>query len=328
MASVTEAEMAISLLSVGGTACIHRFLSAQKLIEILRDVEKYILDQKENAEFCSDNSFLSNLKIGISLGVNNALNSYILDEIKDNGLSQIVGFVIVDVAHGHHQMVFDTIDHLNMIKSWNPIAYGELDIIVGNICTTHAALDLKNRGISAIKVGVGPGSRCTTRISTGMGCPQLSAIKDISETMYGSGIKIIADGGFINDGDLVKAFAAGADFCMSGSMFAGTRETPGNQITIPNGPPVKIYEGSASTNNQVNFSNKEAEDVISEGVTTFIQYRGNVNKIIKRITGHIQSGMSYAGVNSIEELKEYGKEPSNWVRITHSGFVEGTPHGA
>jgi len=175
-------------------------------------------------------------------------------------------------------------------------------------------------------------SMCKTRTATGIGCPQLTAIQDVHNALVEVGkreeINIIADGGFKEDGDFVKALAAGADFCMSGSVFAGTHETPGNIISVADGSMVKIYEGMASVNAQVNQFGKEAEDVISEGVTTFVPYKGRVSRILKRVQGHIQSGMSYCGVDSIKELQEYGSNPDNWIKVTTHGYVEGTPHGS
>jgi IMP dehydrogenase len=226
----------------------------------------------------------------------------------------------IDVAHGHHKLVKDCI--VNMREK-----YKDIGIIAGNVCTYAGSLDLFKWGADTIKVGVGPGSVCTTRIKTGAGYPQLSAImsakqakKDYMEANPQSSEKfIIADGGIKSYGDIAKALAAGADTVMMGSIFAGCKQTPGQVFRNEKEEMIKNYRGMASVSAQSDFG---IENFNEEGISLTVKYRGNVKHIISRLQKGLRSGMSYSGARTIGALQE----AAEFVRITQNGLFEGQPH--
>ncbi len=174
-------------------------------------------------------------------------------------------------------------------------------------------------------------SVCTTRIKTGFGFPQLSAVQNIYKYLVANdltNIKLIADGGIKQEGDIVKALVGGADFVMIGGMIAGTDKTPGQVISM-HGDKYKMYEGMASTNTQVSFFNKSSDDIAPEGESTQVKYlgKGSFEKKVKNIKKYIQTGMSYAGCHDLEEFKKFGLKDKNWIIQTLAGTIEGTPHG-
>ena len=236
-------------------------------------------------------------------------------------ITESVDAVVIDSSHGHSKNVVNT---LKRVKSEFP----ELDVVVGNIATAEAARYLVEAGADGIKVGIGPGSICTTRIIAGCGVPQLSAIYDAAHAIKGSGIPVIADGGLRYSGDCVKALAAGGDSVMIGSMFAGTEESPGETI-IYNGRKFKTYRGMGSIDamkagskdryfqSDVNNDNK----LVPEGIVGRVPFKGSLSETVYQLVGGIRAGMGLCGAKDIPAL-----EKAKFVRITSNGVVESHPH--
>jgi IMP dehydrogenase len=233
-----------------------------------------------------------------------------------------VDAVAIDTAHAHTKSV---INILKEIKRNFPA----LDVIAGNIGTAEAAKRLVDEGADALKVGIGPGSICTTRIIAGVGIPQLSAIYNVAKAIEGSGIPVIADGGIRYSGDIIKAIAAGADSIMAGSLFAGVEESPGDTI-IYNGRKFKAYRGMGSIDAMQQGSKdryfQDMEDdirkLVPEGIEARVPYKGSIAEVIYQMTGGLRAGMGYLGTKNIAMLKKNGK----FVRITNSGIIESHPH--
>ena len=233
-----------------------------------------------------------------------------------------VDAIVIDTAHGHTKSV---IKILKDIKK----RYTGIDVIVGNIGTAEAAKKLVSEGADAVKVGIGPGSICTTRIIAGVGIPQLSAIYNVSRAISGTGVPVIADGGIRYSGDIIKAIAAGADSIMAGSLFAGVEESPGETI-IYNGRKFKAYRGMGSIEAMQQGSKdryfQDVEDdiqkLVPEGIAARVPYKGTLSEVIYQMTGGLRAGMGYVGAKNISILKSEGK----FVRITNSGIIESHPH--
>ncbi len=230
-----------------------------------------------------------------------------------------VDIITVDSAHGHSQGV------LNMIKTIRA-EFPELDIIGGNIVTAQAAIDLVEAGATAVKVGVGPGSICTTRVVAGVGVPQLTAVNDVYEVCKNLEVGVIADGGIKLSGDIVKALAAGADCVMVGGLLAGTEEAPGEEV-IFNGRKFKVYVGMGSMaamkrGSGDRYFQGKAKKLVPEGIEGRVAYKGALSDVIFQLCGGIRAGMGYCGTPTIEVLKRDGK----FVKITGSGLKESHPH--
>lgn len=230
-----------------------------------------------------------------------------------------VDVVVLDSAHGHSENVLKC---LRMIKE----KYPDLPVIAGNIATGEAAKDLIEAGADAVKVGMGPGSICTTRVVAGIGVPQISAVMDAYAVAKEYGIPVIADGGIKYSGDITKAIAAGADVCMMGSMFAGCEESPGD-FELYQGRKYKVYRGMGSIAGMENGSKdryfqSNAKKLVPEGVEGRVAYKGLVEDTVFQLLGGLRSGMGYCGVQNIEELKENGK----FVKITAASLKESHPH--
>lgn len=232
-----------------------------------------------------------------------------------------VDIIAVDSAHGHSKGVIERIKEIRE-------AFPDLDIIGGNIVTPEAALDLIEAGVNAVKVGVGPGSICTTRVVAGVGVPQISAVMQVAEVCHEKGIGVIADGGIKLSGDVVKAIAAGADCVMLGGMLAGTDEAPGEEI-LYNGRKFKTYAGMGSLaamkrgSSDRYFQLESATDkLVPEGIESMVPYKGRLKDTVYQICGGLRSGMGYCGAPTIKDLKENGK----FVKITGAGLVESHPH--
>lgn len=233
-----------------------------------------------------------------------------------------VDAVVIDTAHGHTKGV---VEALNKVKK----EYPDLDVVVGNIATAEAAKYLVDNGADAVKVGIGPGSICTTRVIAGVGFPQLSAIMDVSKAIKGSGVPVIADGGIRYTGDIPKAIAAGADSVMLGSLLAGTKESPGETV-IFEGRKFKTYRGMGSLE-AMNKGSKDryfqdVEDdikkLVPEGIVGRVPYKGELFESIHQFVGGLRAGMGYCGTDTIEKLQENGR----FVKITASGIRESHPH--
>ena len=233
-----------------------------------------------------------------------------------------VDAIVIDTAHGHTKGVVSV---LKSIKKEFP----ELDVVVGNIATAEAAKYLVNAGADAVKVGIGPGSICTTRVVAGVGFPQFSAVLEVAAALKGSGVPVIADGGIRYTGDIPKALAAGADCVMLGSLLAGTKESPGETI-IYEGRKFKSYRGMGSVEAMKEGSKdryfQDVEDdikkLVPEGIVGRVPYKGDLYESIHQFVGGIRAGMGYCGAKDIETLKEIGK----FVKITSSGISESHPH--
>lgn len=233
-----------------------------------------------------------------------------------------VDVVFVDTAHGHNRKVIDTV---KLIKS----KYPKLQVVAGNIATAQAAEDLIKAGVDAVKVGIGPGSICTTRIIAGVGVPQLTAIMEVAKIASKYGVPVIADGGIKQTGDVAKAIAAGADTVMIGNLFAGHEESPGEKI-IFEGRAYKIYRGMGSLGAMQDgsadryFQDAEAEltKYVPEGIEGRIPYKGNVCDTVYQITGGLRSAMGYCGCADIESMKKNAQ----FTRITNAGLLESHPH--
>jgi IMP dehydrogenase len=228
---------------------------------------------------------------------------------------------VIDTAHGHSKGVIETLKEVKKL-------FPDIDIIVGNIATREAALALVEAGADAVKVGIGPGSICTTRIIAGVGVPQLSAIFEVSEALKGTDIPVIADGGIRYSGDIVKALAAGADTIMAGSLFAGVEESPGETI-IFNGRKFKSYRGMGSLEAMEKGSKdryfQDMEDdikkLVPEGISARVPFKGSLYEVIYQMIGGLRAGMGYCGAHTISELHN-----AKFTKITYAGVTESHPH--
>jgi IMP dehydrogenase len=273
-----------------------------------------IIKVKEHPKSCKDS--LGRLRVAAAVGVTDDTLQRV-EKLVEAGVDAIV----IDTAHGHTQGV---VLKLKEVKGEFP----DLNVIVGNIATPEAAKYLVEAGADAVKVGIGPGSICTTRIIAGVGVPQLSAINEVAKAIKGSGVPVIADGGIRYTGDIVKAIAAGADSVMLGSMFAGVEESPGETI-IYEGRKFKSYRGMGSIEAMQQGSKdryfQDAEDdikkLVPEGISGRVPYKGSLAEVMYQIIGGIRAGMGYCGSASVEKLKG-----SKFVRITSAGVRESHPH--
>jgi IMP dehydrogenase len=233
-----------------------------------------------------------------------------------------VDAIAIDTAHGHTKSVIDILRDIKKI-------FPGTEIVAGNIGTADAAKMLVDEGADAVKVGIGPGSICTTRVVAGVGVPQLSAIYNVARAIDGSGVPVIADGGIRYSGDIVKALAAGADSIMAGSLFAGVEESPGETI-IYNGRKFKTYRGMGSVEAmQLGSKDRYFQDMeddihklVPEGITARVPYKGTLNEVIYQFLGGLRSGMGYCGARDIPTLKREGR----FVRVTSAGVTESHPH--
>ncbi len=273
-----------------------------------------IIKIKENPNSCKDEK--GRLRVAAAVGVaGNTLER--VEALIEAGVDAIV----IDTAHGHSKGVLDM---ARLVKQKFP----NTDLIVGNIATAEAALDLIAAGADAIKVGIGPGSICTTRISAGVGVPQLTAVYDVAQAVKGTGIPVIADGGIRYTGDIVKAIAAGADTIMAGSLFAGVDESPGETI-IFEGRKFKTYRGMGSVEAMQEGSKdryfQDMEDdikkLVPEGIVGRVPYKGSLAEVIHQMAGGLRSGMGYTGSATIEALQK-----AKFIKITSAGFAESHPH--
>ena len=304
MDTVTEARMAIAMAKAGGIGIIHRNLS-------IEDQVKNVIEAKKSG--------LAGAAVGVG----------------DDGFARAaalieagVDVVVVDTAHGHHRAVLDSVARIRK-------AFPSINIIGGNIGTRAGAQALINAGVDAVKVGVGPGSICTTRVVAGVGVPQVTAIMEAHKACVKAGIPLIADGGLQFSGDIVKAIVSGADTVMLGSLLAGTDESPGEVIEI-NGLKYKGYRGMGSLGamqsrgEQKSYSKDRymqddvlAEDkLVPEGIEGKVAARGPVAVVVHQLVGGLRSGMGYAGAPTIADLQKNGR----LIQITAAGLQESHPH--
>ncbi len=257
------------------------------------------------------------LRVGAAIGVNKDALSRADILIKSE-----VDFLVVDTAHGHSEMVISTVKALKK-------KYPKIDVIAGNIATKKAALDLKKAGVDAVKVGIGPGSICTTRIVSGVGVPQITAIDEVSRALKRSNVKVIADGGIRFSGDISKAIVAGADTVMLGGLFAGTQESPG-EIELYQGRTYKNYRGmgsiaamkDGSKDRYFQDDNNEKDKLVPEGIEGRVPYKGPLSSILYQLVGGLRSSMGYIGCKNINEMHNKAK----FVRVTDAGVNESHVH--
>lgn len=275
---------------------------------------KDIIKVKQHPLSCKDE--FGRLRVAAAVGVSKDTFERI-EALVNSGVDAIV----IDTAHGHSKGV---IHLLKEVKK----KFKNLDVVVGNIATGDAAKDLAHAGADGIKVGIGPGSICTTRVIAGVGMPQLSAIMNVASALKDAGIPVIADGGIRFTGDIPKALAAGANSVMMGSMFAGTEESPGETI-IYEGRKFKSYRGMGSLEAMQKGSKdryfQENEDdikkLVPEGISARVPYKGTLKEVMHQLIGGLRAGMGYCGADNLESLKG-----AKFVKITQSGMVESHPH--
>jgi IMP dehydrogenase len=300
MDTVTESKMAIAIAKAGGIGIIHRNLDIKKQIEEIKKVKK----QK--------------LLVGAAVGAG-PLELRRAEAI----LKEKIDLIVVDTAHGHSKKVAQIIKIIKKNKT------KKTTLCAGNIATAEAAKFLIKLGVDVIKVGIGPGSICTTRLIAGIGVPQLSAILDVKKGVKNNKTKIISDGGIKYSGDIAKALAAGADAVMIGSLFAGTKETPGRLIK-KNGKLYKSFRGmgsvgamnKGSADRYFQKKQKDSSKYVPEGVEGYVKFKGDVGDIIYKLIGGLRSSMGYLGAKKIINLRI----KPNFVKITKAGFYESMVH--
>ena len=299
MDTVTESKMAIAIAKSGGLGIIHKNLNPKNQALEVKKVKK------------------NNIFVGAAVGT----NEEDIDRVYKL-LESKVDLIVVDTAHGHTKKVLTIINKIKKISK-------KTIVCAGNIATGKAAKFLADSGADIVKVGMGPGSICTTRLVTGIGVPQLSAVLDVKKALKNYKTKIISDGGIKFSGDIAKAIAAGADAVMIGSLFAGTEESPG-KIFKHKGKLYKKFRGmgsagAMSTGSADRYFQKKNKDILKyvpEGVESIVQFKGPVNKIIYQLIGGLKSSMGYMGSKTIKNLQK----KSEFVKITKAGFYESMVH--
>ena len=300
MDTVTESKMAIAIAKAGGIGVIHRNLNIKKQIQEIKKVKK------------------KNMLVGAAVGAGPLELKRAEAVLKEN-----IDLIVVDTAHGHSKKVAEIIKAIIKMKT------KKTTLCAGNIATAEAAKFLIKLGVDIVKVGIGPGSICTTRLVAGIGVPQLSAIIEVKKGVKNNKTKIISDGGIKYSGDIAKALSAGADAVMIGSLFAGSLETPGKLIK-KNGKLYKSFRGmgsvgamnKGSADRYFQIKQKDASKYVPEGVEGFVKYKGGVRKIIYKLIGGLKSSMGYLGAKKVTFLKN----KPNFVKITKAGFYESMVH--
>jgi len=299
MDTVCEAEMAIALAELGGLGMIHRFLPIAEHADQVRRV-------KDAGE-----GFLCGAAIGTDHDMERRARALV---------AAGVDVLVMDIAHGHADHAVDGVKHLKDL-------FPDTDLMAGNVATAEGAIDLADAGADAVKVGVGPGGVCTTRLVAGVGVPQLTAVDDVARA--GIGVPIIADGGIRTSGDIAKALAVGADTVMIGSLLAGTKESPGDVEQTSRGL-VKRYRGMASREAVERRAARHGEELdeeyfeqrAAEGVEGTVPYRGSVAKVIGSLMGGVRSSMSYLDATDLASFRANAA----FIRVTANGLRENHPH--
>ncbi|KAF5275507.1 hypothetical protein FQR65_LT16605 [Abscondita terminalis] len=312
MDTVTESKMAIKLAQLGSIGVIHKNLTIEQQAKEVELVKNFKIDLKEFPTATIDNK--GKLRTCAAVGVNQDS----LERVKSL-ISAGVDVLIVDSAHGDSEGIIKTVKEIKKL-------YPNQQLIAGNICTVSGAKNLIAAGVDGVKVGIGPGSICTTRVIAGVGVPQITAINDVYNYLKDTDITLIADGGIKLSGDIVKAIAAGANLVMLGSMLAGTDEAPGQIIEV-NGRQFKSYQGMGSLSAMKRGSSDRyfqngSKKLVPEGIEALIKYKGNVEDVIYQLIGGLRSGMGYTGSSTIDDLIKNGQ----FVRISTSGLIESHPH--
>ena len=312
MDTVCDSEMAFALYKLGGVGCIHRFMSiSEQVVEVTKlksQIDSTVeleMDFVWGVMYDDWHTEIRQVPIMAAIGVSDS------DLIRAKRLMDAgANIILIDVAHGHTKQV------LNMIKSlkyFTKTSHQHVDIIAGNIATAEAAEDLQNAGADGLRVGIGSGSLCTTRIKTGFGVPSITCLSEIARVAI---VPIMADGGIRTSGDITKAIAFGADCVMLGSLIAGTSQSPGERILKGSGL-FKRYRGSASLETKTTHG-QENRNI--EGESTVIPFKGDVEPIIYDLLDGIRSGLSYCGASNISQFNP------EYVEITNAGMIEAKPH--
>lgn len=313
MDTVTEEAMATALAQLGGMGVIHKNMPIEDQAKMVERVKSAEVTNPQQAATDNQKRLLCGAAVGVGT---NALE-------RVSALVQAgVDIVVIDSAHGHSQGVIDTIKEVRS-------TYPDLDIMGGNIISAKGAQDLIAAGCTAVKVGIGPGSICTTRVISGVGVPQLTAISDVASVARHYDVGVVGDGGIKQSGDIPKAIACGADVVMIGSMFAGCEETPGQVIEVY-GQQVKNYVGMGSLSAMRRGSSdryfqggiSELDKLVPEGIEATVKYKGAVKDVTYQLLGGLRSGMGYCGCETITELKENAQ----FTLITTNGLQESHPH--
>ncbi len=315
MDTVTESKMAIAMAQEGGIGMIHKNMSIEAQKEEVLKVKEAPVDLSLHPNAVVDAK--GRLLCGAAVGVGANTLERVASLVKAG-----VDCLTVDSAHGHSANI------LKVVKAIHE-AYPELEIIAGNIVTKEAAEDLIKAGAVTVKVGIGPGSICTTRVVSGVGMPQATAVDEVATYCKDKGICVIADGGIKYSGDIVKALAIGADTVMLGSMLAGTEEAPG-EIFESNGKKYKSYVGMGSlaamkrgsADRYFQKTEAKVEKLVPEGIEAKVPYKGEVTSVLYQLCGGLRSGMGYCGAINTDELKKR----SVFVQITNAGLTESHPH--
>lgn len=289
MDTVTEGDMAKAMSNLGGVGILHRFINIEQQIKELETVKK---------------SSSPLLAASVGIGERGKERAKAL-------FNAGVELITIDIAHGHSLQMME-------LTSWIKKEFPSIEIIAGNVATPEAVKDLAHAGADAIKVGIGPGSMCTTRLITGCGLPQLTAIAMCKLEAEKYNIPIIADGGLKTSGDIFKAFCAGADSVMVGSLLAGTLETPGK---VRHGK--KLYRGMASRSAQDSWRGGVAKGMAPEGESHMINIKGHVENVVMELTGGVRSGMSYINATEFSEIKDNAR----FIKMSTSGIRESVAHG-
>ncbi len=309
MDTVCEYKMAIKMVELGGVGCIHRFMTIDEQCEQVSKVVEYInnnhMYEHWGVMYDDWHSEINQIPVMAAIGVNDVDIERAVRLVLSG-----VNIILIDVAHGHH------INVKNMIRKLRETLPTSVDIIAGNISTKESAEDLCEWGVDGLRVGIGGGSLCTTRIQTGHGVPNVTSIIDCVE---GSSVPVMADGGIRNSGDIAKALSVGADCVMLGSLLAGTKESPGKIVEKGNGSLYKRYRGSASL--ETKSAHKQSTKHV-EGESTMIPFKGSVEYIIDKLNDGLKSALSYSGSKDIKEFHW----KSEVMEITPSGMAESKPH--
>lgn len=312
MDTVTEDRMAIALSTLGGLGFIHKNMPAEVQAQMVQNVKEAPVTS-EDASVDAKGRLIVGAAVGVSANTLERVRALV-----EAG----VDIVTVDSAHGHSQGVIETVKAIRA-------EFADLDIVGGNIVTAQGATDLIYAGASVVKVGVGPGSICTTRVIAGVGVPQLTAVNDVYSVAKQYNVGVIADGGIKLSGDISKALAAGASCVMLGGLLAGSEETPGDVLEVF-GKKVKSYVGMGSLSAMQRGSSdryfqggvSELAKLVPEGIEATVPYKGSISDVVYQMMGGVRSGMGYCGCATIDEMHS----KAQFVKITGAGLKESHPH--
>lgn len=313
MDTICESTMAIAMAKLGGIGILHKNMSIEEQCEQVRLVKTAQVGSDDNNAVLDKNN---QLIVGASVSIGSDFQE------RTNALYKAgIDVIVIDSAHGHSKNILVAVQYAKENCQG-------LEIIAGNVATREAAISLIDAGVDAIRVGIGPGSICTTRVIAGVGVPQITAIMDVYEACAYTDCKIIADGGIKTSGDICKAIGAGASTVMLGQMLSGTTETPGELLEV-DGKQYKSYVGMGSMvamkrgSSERYFQNaKEPSKLVPEGIESMVAYKGDVSDTIFQICGGLRSGLGYNGAKNIQELSQKAR----FIKISNSGLKESHPH--